>query len=361
MAKSGHAGTPMALAPLAHVLFTRIMNYDVEAPDWPNRDRFVLSNGHASMLLYSYLYLTGVRARARRHRGVPAVGVAHAGPPRVPARGGHRGDHRPARSGHRQRGRARARGGEPARAVRTHGHRSPRLRDHGRRLPRRGREPRGLLARRPPRPGPARRDLRRQPHHDRRSRPSSRSPTTRCCASRAYGWHVIEVGEIANDLDALERAIREGMAEAERPSVVVLRSHIGWPSPKYTDTATAHGEAIGKDDGRGPRDQGDHRLRPGRALDRARRRARVLPRRRSAWPRRARGVGAAAGPSGPGRSRGSPRTTPPASSSAASTAGSPSSRRGRPATTRSRPAWRARRRSTRSPTSCPASSAAAPT
>jgi len=58
-ANSGHPGTPMALAPLAHVLFTRIMKYDASDPDWPDRDRFVLSAGHASMLLYSMLYLTG--------------------------------------------------------------------------------------------------------------------------------------------------------------------------------------------------------------------------------------------------------------------------------------------------------------
>src|ERR1700682_5144271 len=58
-ANSGHPGTPMALAPLAHVLWTRIMRYDAADPDWPDRDRFVLSNGHASMLLYSLLYLTG--------------------------------------------------------------------------------------------------------------------------------------------------------------------------------------------------------------------------------------------------------------------------------------------------------------
>ena len=58
-ANSGHPGTPMALAPLAHVLFTRIMRYDASAPDWPDRDRFVLSAGHASMLLYSSLYLCG--------------------------------------------------------------------------------------------------------------------------------------------------------------------------------------------------------------------------------------------------------------------------------------------------------------
>src|SRR5215204_6940949 len=58
-AKSGHPGTAMALAPLAHVLWTRVMRYDAEAPDWPDRDRFVLSAGHASILLYSMLYLTG--------------------------------------------------------------------------------------------------------------------------------------------------------------------------------------------------------------------------------------------------------------------------------------------------------------
>src|SRR5205085_10958614 len=58
-ANSGHPGTPMALAPLAHVLWTRIMKYDATDPQWPDRDRFVLSAGHASMLLYSMLFLTG--------------------------------------------------------------------------------------------------------------------------------------------------------------------------------------------------------------------------------------------------------------------------------------------------------------
>ncbi|HEV3130368.1 MAG TPA: transketolase, partial [Acidimicrobiales bacterium] len=58
-ANSGHSGTAMALAPLAHVLFTRVMRHDPSEPGWPDRDRFVLSNGHASILLYSMLYLTG--------------------------------------------------------------------------------------------------------------------------------------------------------------------------------------------------------------------------------------------------------------------------------------------------------------
>ncbi len=58
-ARSGHQGTAMALAPLAHVLWTRVLNYDATDPAWPDRDRFILSPGHASMLLYSMLHLTG--------------------------------------------------------------------------------------------------------------------------------------------------------------------------------------------------------------------------------------------------------------------------------------------------------------
>ena len=58
-ANSGHQGTAMALAPLAHVLFSRVLRHDPGEPDWPDRDRFILSNGHASILLYSMLLLNG--------------------------------------------------------------------------------------------------------------------------------------------------------------------------------------------------------------------------------------------------------------------------------------------------------------
>src|SRR5207253_3402163 len=58
-ANSGHPGTPMALAPLAYVLYTRVMRHAPRDPTWPDRDRFILSAGHASMLLYSTLYLAG--------------------------------------------------------------------------------------------------------------------------------------------------------------------------------------------------------------------------------------------------------------------------------------------------------------
>src|SRR4029079_16506589 len=61
-AKSGHPGTPMALAPLVYTIWNRVMRFDPEDPIWPNRDRFVLSNGHASMLLWSVLHLTETQA-----------------------------------------------------------------------------------------------------------------------------------------------------------------------------------------------------------------------------------------------------------------------------------------------------------
>ena len=61
-AESGHPGTPMALAPVIYTLWQRFLRFDPDDPIWPNRDRFVLSNGHASMLLYAMLHLTGVKA-----------------------------------------------------------------------------------------------------------------------------------------------------------------------------------------------------------------------------------------------------------------------------------------------------------
>jgi transketolase len=76
-ANSGHPGTPMALAPVAHTLWSRFLRYDPRAPDWPNRDRFVLSCGHASMLLYALLHLAGVEeVDADGHKtGKPAVSL----------------------------------------------------------------------------------------------------------------------------------------------------------------------------------------------------------------------------------------------------------------------------------------------
>ncbi len=75
-ANSGHPGTPMALAPVAYTLWQRFLNYDPADANWPNRDRFVLSVGHASMLLYSLIFLTGIRAvNEHEDRNAPALTI----------------------------------------------------------------------------------------------------------------------------------------------------------------------------------------------------------------------------------------------------------------------------------------------
>src|SRR5436853_3804390 len=74
-AKSGHPGTPMALAPLVYTIWNRVMRFDPEDPIWPNRDRFVLSNGHASMLLWSVLHLTGTQAVNADYERLPSVSL----------------------------------------------------------------------------------------------------------------------------------------------------------------------------------------------------------------------------------------------------------------------------------------------
>src|SRR5262245_26398455 len=74
-AKSSHPGTPTALAPLVYTLWNRVIAFDPKDPIWPNRDRFVLSNGHASMLLWSALFLTQTRAVNEKYErlGQPSV------------------------------------------------------------------------------------------------------------------------------------------------------------------------------------------------------------------------------------------------------------------------------------------------
>ena len=167
-ASSGHPGTAMALAPSAHVLFSRIMRHDPADPHWPDRDRFVLSCGHASILLYSMLYLSGYGLELDDLEAFRQWAATPRATPRRHHTTGRRGDHRPARPGLRQLGRHGHRRALPARPVRRRRGRPPHLRDRRRRRPHGGREPRGRVAGRPPRPRPARRRVRRQPHHHRR-------------------------------------------------------------------------------------------------------------------------------------------------------------------------------------------------
>ena len=277
---SGHTGTAMALAPLAHVLWTRIMRYDPRDPQWPDRDRFVLSCGHACILQYAMLHLTGYDLSLDDLRQFRQWGSRTPGHPEVRHTRRHRGHDRPARPGLRQRGRPgprRAPGCAPRFGSEVCDHRTFVIAE--RRLHDGGHLARGGLPGRPPRPGAAARLLRRQPHHDRRAdraglrrrrgRAASR-PTAGTCATWAK-WPTTST--------ALEAAIREALEQPAdgpdaKPTLLVLRSHIGWPSPKLTDTAKAHGDPLRR---RGdPGHQGDPRPAARRDVLGARRGARLL-------------------------------------------------------------------------------------
>ena len=112
-ANSGHPGAPMGAAPMAYVVWTRFLRHAPTQPDWPNRDRFVLSAGHASMLLYSLLHLTGYGVTLDDLEQFRQWGSRTPGPSRIRPDAGRRGDDRAARPGLCQRGRHGDRGTPP--------------------------------------------------------------------------------------------------------------------------------------------------------------------------------------------------------------------------------------------------------
>ena len=116
-ANSGHPGLPMGAAPMAYVLWTRYLKHDPPNPHWPDRDRFVLSAGHGSMLLYALLHLTGYDLSLDELKQFRQWGSRTPGHPEQPPHAGRRGHHRAARPGFRQRRRARHRRGAPGRAL----------------------------------------------------------------------------------------------------------------------------------------------------------------------------------------------------------------------------------------------------
>ncbi len=170
-ANAGHPGTAMALAPLAYVLYRRVMRHNPANPDWPNRDRFILSAGHACILQYATLHLTGYNLSLEELKRFRQWESRTPGHPEHFVTEGVETTTGPLGQGF-------ANGVGFAIADRFlserynrphHEHRrSLRLRDLLRRRPDGGPLLRGRVDRRPPRPRPARLLLRRQPHHDRR-------------------------------------------------------------------------------------------------------------------------------------------------------------------------------------------------
>jgi transketolase len=246
-ANSGHPGTAMALAPLAHVLWTRVMRYDAAHADWPDRDRFVLSNGHACILQYSMLYLTGYGLELEDLRQFRQFGSLTPGHPEV-----HHTTGIEVTTGPLGQGFAQAVGlGIAERFLR---HRfGPEICDHhifafcgdGDLMEGVSHEAASLAGHL----GLGRLIYVFDDNHitiDGATELATNDDVGK--RFEAYGWHVVHLGEVANDLDAIEGGLRAGMAEAERPTLIVLRSHIGWPSPHRTDTKEAHGDPLGADE-----------------------------------------------------------------------------------------------------------------
>lgn len=242
-ANSGHQGTAMSLAPLAHLLWTRVMNYDPSEPEWPNRDRFVLSAGHASVLLYSMLHLTGYdlslddlkafRQWGSRTPGHPEFGHT----PGVEVTTGPLGQ-----------GVANGVGmGVAERYLRANF--SADLVDHftyvicgdgclSEGISHEAASLAGHL-------GLGRLIYFYDDNHITIDGPTELSLTDDPAERfRAYGWHVQDLGEKAEDLDAMEAAVRAAQAETDRPSLIIIRSHIAFPSPRLTDDPHAHGLAF---------------------------------------------------------------------------------------------------------------------
>ncbi len=261
-AKSGHPGTPMALAPLVYTIWNRVMRYDPQDPIWPNRDRFVLSNGHASMLLWSILHLTGVRAvdpdyeilghpsvtldDIRRFRQLDSKAPGH---PEY-----HWVSGVETTTGPLGQGIATSVGMAIAQKWLANRYNQPgfdmfdyniyAVCGDGDMMEGVGSEAASLA-------GHLGLDNLCWIYDNNHItiEGNTRITFTEDVAARflAYDWNVLRVGD-ANDITRIEHALAIFRQTKGRPTFIVLDSHIGYGSPNKQDTAEAHGEPLGEEE-----------------------------------------------------------------------------------------------------------------
>jgi transketolase len=261
-AKSGHPGTPMALAPLVYTIWNRAMNFDPQDPIWPNRDRFVLSNGHASMLLWSVLHLAGVQAvnadyerlgqssvtldDIRRFRQLDSKAPGH---PEYHWVSGVETTTGPLGQG-----------------VATSVGMAIALKWLASRYNKNGYDifdyniyavcgdgcmMEGVASEAASLAGHLGLDslcwIWDNNHITIEGNTSIAFTEDVAARFLAYGWNVLRVGD-ANDVDRIEHALNVFKQTKGRPTFIVLDSHIGYGSPHKHDTAAAHGEPLGDDE-----------------------------------------------------------------------------------------------------------------
>ncbi|MEE9534485.1 MAG: transketolase, partial [Acidimicrobiia bacterium] len=248
-AQSGHPGTPMALAPLAYVLWTKHLRHNPRQPRWDGRDRFVLSCGHASMLLYSLLYLTGYDLPFEELVNFRQWGSKTPGHPEYGLTPGVESTTGPLGQGF---GNAVGMAIAQAHLAATFNRPGHEVIDHRVYfIASDGDLMEGLSHEAASLAGHLRLGRLIGFYDD--NRITIDGPTSLAYSDDAgrrfegYGWHVQRV-EDGNDLHAIDHAIRAAKEETERPSLIIVRTHIAYGSPNKQDTAAAHGAPLGEEE-----------------------------------------------------------------------------------------------------------------
>jgi transketolase len=247
-ANSGHPGTPMALAPLAFTLYTRVMRRSPENPDWFNRDRFVLSAGHASMLLYSTLYLSGYGLSLDDLKNFRQLGSPTAGHPEYEYREAPGIE---ATTGPLGQGLAMSVGMALAERMLAARFGDELIDHHTYVIASDGDIQEGVASEACSLAGHlglGKLVVFFDNNHIQLAGPVDRDFSEDVGKRfEAYGWHVQDVGEDLS-VETLERATEEAKGVEDRPSLVIVRSHIGYGSPNKQDTYQAHGSPLGEDE-----------------------------------------------------------------------------------------------------------------
>jgi transketolase len=249
-ANSGHPGAPMALAPITYVLWNQIMRYNPTNPQWFNRDRFILSNGHASMLLYAMLHLTGYDLPLDELKKFRQWGSKTPGHPEFGLTAGVETTTGPLGQGFMNGlGMAMAEAHLAAKFNKP----DHEIVDHftyvicsdGELMEGASHEAASLAGHL---------QLGKMIYIYDDNHISIEGPTELTYSDNvkkrfeSYHWHVQNIGDKAHDLNALESAIKNAQKELHKPSMIIVRTHIGYGSPNMQDTPEVHGSPLGEDE-----------------------------------------------------------------------------------------------------------------